>query len=80
MQIVYDPDLLITFELEKGEGLLFDNQRVLHGRTAFEPEQPGRSVLTNSVNLEDFYSNLRMLSSRLKPNQPPRTYSQGLLV
>ncbi|MGI9291769.1 MAG: TauD/TfdA family dioxygenase [Gammaproteobacteria bacterium] len=80
MKIVYDPDLLITFSLKKGEGLLFDNQRVLHGRTAFEAEQPGRSVLTNSVNLEDFYSNLRVLTTQHKPDQPPRTYAQGLVV
>ena len=80
MKIVYDPDLLISFALKKGEGLLFNNQRVLHGRTAFKAEQPGRSVLTNSVDLEDFYSNLRVLTSRLKPDQPPCAYAQGLVV
>ena len=80
MKIVYDPDLMISFPLKKGEGLVFDNQRVLHGRTAFKSEQPGRSVLTCSVDLEDFYSNLRILSARLKPDQPPRTYSQGLVI
>ena len=79
MKIVYDPQLLIQFALQKGEGLLFDNQRVLHGRTAFKAERPGRSVLTNSVNLEDFHSNLRVLTARLKPKQPPRTYAQGLV-
>ena len=80
MAIVYDPELLISFALKSGEGLLFDNQRVLHGRTAFEVEQPGRSVLTSSVDLEEFYSNLRVLSSQLKPDQPLKTYSQGLVV
>ncbi|MEM7193319.1 MAG: TauD/TfdA family dioxygenase [Pseudomonadota bacterium] len=80
MKIVYEPDLLIQFPLKKGEGLLFNNQRVLHGRTAFETETPGRSVLTNSVDLEDFYSNLRMLTSKLKPDQPPTTYTQGLVT
>ena len=79
MKIVYDPTLLIQFALQKGEGLLFNNQRVLHGRTAFKAERPGRSVLTNSVNLEDFHSNLRVLTAQLKPVQPPRTYAQGLV-
>jgi len=80
MKIVYDPDLLINFALKTGEGLLFDNQRVLHGRTAFIAEQPGRSVLTSSVDLEEFYSNLRVLLSRLKPGEIPKTYAQGLVT
>ena len=80
MKIVYDTELLITFPLQKGEGLLFDNQRVLHGRTAFKAEEPGRSVLTCSVDLEEFYSNLRMLTQQLKPNQSPKTYNLGLVV
>ena len=80
IKIVYDTELLITFPLQKGEGLLFDNQRVLHGRTAFKAEEPGRLVLTCSVDLEDFYSNLRMLTQQLKPNQSPKTYNHGLVV
>jgi len=80
MSIVYNPDLLISFALKTGEGLLINNQRLLHGRTAFEAEKPGRSMLTSSVDLEDFYSNLRVLSSQLIPDQPQRTYSQGLVV
>lgn len=80
MKIVYDPELLITFPLQKGEGLLFDNQRVLHGRTAFKAEESERLVLTCSVDLDDFYSNLRVLSQQLKPNQSPKTYNRGLVV
>ena len=78
--IVYDPKLLIRFGLKVGEGLLFNNQRVLHGRTAFRAEQPGRSVLTASVDLEEFYSNLRVLKLQHKPDQPPQTFAQGLVV
>ena len=80
MKIVYDPALSTTYPLARGEGLLFDNQRVLHGRTAFKPEEPGRSVLTHSVDLEDFYSNLRILSAQLKPDQPPRVYASGMVI
>ena len=80
MKIVYDPELLINFALKTGEGLLFNNQRILHGRTAFTAEQPGRSVLTGSVDLEEFYSNLRVLSSRYKPDEIPKTYAQGLVT
>jgi len=79
-KIVYDPELLIVLALQKGEGLIFNNQRVLHGRSAFKAEQPGRVVLTNSVDLEDFFSNLRILQSKHKPEQPLRRYAQGMVA
>ena len=78
--ILYDPDLLITFDLKAGEGLLFDNQRLLHGRTGFIPEEPPRSVLTSSVNLEDFHSSLRLLEKELGVEGPPLLLSQGMAV
>ncbi|MED5532633.1 MAG: TauD/TfdA family dioxygenase [Pseudomonadota bacterium] len=80
LKIVYDPDLIISFPLKKGDGLIFNNQRVLHGRTAFKLEERGRQVLTNSVDLEDFYSNLRILKGRLKPQEPIQAYSQGMVT
>jgi len=33
---------LIRFALQKGEGLGFNNQRVLHDHFAFNANQPGR--------------------------------------
>jgi len=80
LKIGYDPDLIISFPLKKRDGLIFNNQRVLHGRTAFKLEKPGRQVMTNSVDLEDFYSNLRILKSRLKPEDPVQTYNQGMVI
>ena len=80
LAIIYQPALLIRFPLQAGQGLIFNNQRVLHGRTAFNSEQPGRSVLTSSVDLEDFYSNLRMLSLQHDSNRTRQTYAQGLVV
>ena len=80
LKIVYDPELLISFALRKGEGLIFNNQRVLHGRSAFKGEQSGRVVLTNSVDLEDFYSNLRVLRAKYKPEKALQNYAQGLVA
>ena len=79
MEIVYGPDLRVTFDLKAGDGLVFNNQRVLHGRTAFIPEQPGRSVLTSSVDLEEFYSTLRVLKMRRGDDEMPKQYAQGLV-
>jgi gamma-butyrobetaine dioxygenase len=34
-ELAYDPDLQVTFKLEPGDCVIFDNTRVLHARTAF---------------------------------------------
>ena len=78
--LLYSEDLRLTFPLKAGEGLIFNNQRVLHGRNGFEKETPPRSVLTSSVDLEEFYSSLRMLRVQLRNDQYPKRYSQGLLI
>jgi gamma-butyrobetaine dioxygenase len=74
---LYDPELRLTFKLKAGDGLVFNNQRILHGRTSFKPENPARSVLTSSVDIEEFYSTLRMLQSSLGYNGAQIAYSQG---
>lgn len=79
-EILYDPDLRITFPLKAGEGLLFDNQRVLHGRTAFTPEEPARSVLTSSVDLEEFHSSLRLLQRELGVETTTPLLCQGMAI
>ncbi|MDH3741938.1 MAG: TauD/TfdA family dioxygenase [Hyphomicrobiales bacterium] len=78
--ILYDPELRVTFPLQAGEGLLFDNQRVLHGRTEYTPEEPPRSVLTSSVDLEEFHSTLRLLQHDVGLDAPPMVLSQGMAV
>lgn len=78
--ILYDPNLRVTFPLKAGEGLLFNNQRVLHGRTEFSPEEPARSVLTSSVDLEEFHSSLRILQKELGYDGPPLGLPQGMAV
>lgn len=76
--ILYDDELRLTFDLKAGEGLLFDNQRLLHGRTGFKPEDPPRSVLNSSVDLDDFHSSLRLLQRDLDPDATHMVLSQGM--
>jgi gamma-butyrobetaine dioxygenase len=78
--ILYDPDLRLIFELKAGEGLIFDNQRVLHGRTAFEPEVPARSVLTSSVDIEEFHSSLRILTESVRGHSSATRLTQGMMA
>ena len=76
--ILYDPDLRLTFKLKSGEGLIFNNQRILHGRTGFIAEDPARSVLTSSVDIEEFHSTIRFLQASLGYEGPQIAYSQGM--
>jgi len=76
--ILYDPDLMLTFPLKAGEGLVFNNQRLLHGRTSYVAEGPARSVLTSSVDLEDFYSTHRLLKAELGYTGPDIRYAMGV--
>jgi gamma-butyrobetaine dioxygenase len=75
----YDPALRITLPLKAGEGVIFDNQRVLHGRTAYRSETPPRAVLTSSVDIEEFHSSLRLLQERLRGRADPRAPLQGMV-
>ncbi len=79
-ELAYDPELLLTFPLKAGEGLIFDNQRCLHGRTGFVPEDPPRRVLTSSVDLEDFHSSMRALELATGRSGPQTMYAQGINV
>ena len=78
--ILYQPDLCLTLSLQAGEGLIFDNQRVLHGRTAFRPEEPGRSVLTSSVDMEEFHSAYRLLHEKIRGKPLPVRLRQGMVA
>ena len=79
-EILYDPKLIITLKLKAGDGLLFNNQRILHGRTEFDAEEPARSVLTNSVDLDDFHSTMRILHRMLDAEDSPMAFNQGMAV
>ena len=56
-ELVYDPELLLTFRLDPGDCLVFDNTRVLHARTAFDT--------VGSRHLQDCYAGLDGLESTL---------------
>ena len=79
-EILYDPKLIITLKLKAGDGLLFNNQRILHGRTEFDAEEPARSVLTSSVDLDDFHSTMRILRRMLDAEDSSMAFNQGMVV
>ena len=60
----------IEFKLGAGEMLVFNNQRLMHGRTAFDPSASKRHIRSCHVDLDEFYSRLRILY--LERNDPRR--------
>jgi alpha-ketoglutarate-dependent taurine dioxygenase len=60
LRIAYDPTNQITHRLEAGQALVFDNMRVLHGRTTF---QGPRLLRQSNVIRDEFYARLACLES-----------------
>lgn len=49
------------YELQNGEMVIFDNQRVLHGRTAFDPHSGARYLRGYYIEHNELNSRIRML-------------------
>ena len=60
LALLYGEEGMITFKLRAGEMLVFNNQRLLHGRRAFTPGQAQRHVRSCHVDLDEFHSKLRV--------------------
>lgn len=63
-EIANDPANQISFRLQPGELMAFDNRRALHGRTAFDPASGERYLRGCYGEREELESCLRMLSRR----------------
>ena len=62
MAMTRDPKYRLTFKLEAGEMVVFDNRRVLHGREAFDPSTGFRHLHGCYVDRGEFTSRLRLLA------------------
>lgn len=61
LELSYRGEGQIEFKLAPGEMLVFNNQRLMHGRTGFDPGGSRRHIRSCHVDLDEFYSSLRML-------------------
>ncbi len=59
LALLYAGEGMITVKLAPGQMLVFNNQRLLHGRTAFDPARSERHVRSFHVDLDEFHSRLR---------------------
>lgn len=57
-----DPAYRLSFKLEAGEMVVFDNRRALHGREAFDPSTGFRHLHGCYVDRGEFQSRLRVLA------------------
>ena len=70
------PEFAAAIRVEPGQGVLIDNHRVMHGRTAFDPAS-GRHIRLCHVPRDEFHGRLRELSLRLDPWSHDQYLPQG---
>ncbi len=58
---INDPSAAVQFRIEPGQAVVYDNQRMLHGRTAFGPEGGRRHLRLCTIDRDQFHSRLRRL-------------------
>lgn len=63
-KLLYAPEFSISHPLRGGEAIMFDNQRVLHGRTRFDGKAGRRHMRLTQTSRDQFHSRLRLLRSR----------------
>lgn len=60
LTLIYSGEGRVTVKLQPGEMMVFNNQRLLHGREAFDPSRSHRHVRSCHVDLDEFHSRLRV--------------------
>ena len=60
LEMIYSGEGRVTLKLKEGEMMVFNNQRLLHGREGFDPGRSHRHVRSCHVDLDEFHSRLRV--------------------
>ena len=71
-ELFADPRFELRFPLRAGELMMFNNSRVLHGRTAYDPDEGHRHLQGCYIDLDAPKSLYRTLSRRLRPTRSGR--------
>lgn len=74
-----DGALWLKIALLPGDLLVIDNQRVLHGRTAFDPDQDDRHLQTCSTRRDEFHNRYRHLARKCGRDDWSRELSWGVI-
>ena len=65
-KLIQSPDFEFRIKLQNGDAVMFDNHRILHGRTAFNADRCPRHLQGCYVNRDSVFSNLRVLSRQFQ--------------
>ena len=65
--IVRDPEFQVKLRLEPGDMMAFNNLRIMHGRSSFNPQSGRRHLQGCYIDIEDFQSRLNVLE-RQRPS------------
>ena len=75
-----DPANQLRFKLLPGQAMIFNNQRLLHGRTAFDPKGAKRHLRHSNTDLDSFYSKLRLLYAQFGRDEADMIYPSGAVL
>ncbi|WP_404925206.1 TauD/TfdA family dioxygenase [Mesorhizobium sp. ORM16] len=78
-RLICDPQNQFQHQLQPGEVLVFDNQRVLHGRTAFDPTLAVRHLRSCNIDRDGVHSAFRTLARRFAPEEAEAVLYQGAI-
>ncbi len=79
-RLIRDPANQFQHQLQPGEVLVFDNQRVLHGRTAFDPTLAVRHLRSCNLDRDGVHSAFRALARRFAPDEAETVLYQGAIL
>ncbi|TPJ50538.1 DUF971 domain-containing protein [Mesorhizobium sp. B2-7-1] len=78
-RLIRDPANQFQHQLKPGEVLVFDNQRVLHGRTEFDPTLAVRHLRSCNLDRDGVHSAFRTLARRFAPEEAEAMLYQGAI-
>ncbi|MEI9400993.1 clavaminate synthase family protein [Mesorhizobium argentiipisi] len=78
-RLICDPANQFQHQLQPGEVLVFDNQRVLHGRTEFDPTLAVRHLRSCNLDRDGVHSAFRTLARRFAPEEAEAVLYQGAI-
>jgi gamma-butyrobetaine dioxygenase len=70
-ELLREPSHQLRFALRDGDLVLFDNQRILHGRTAFSSARHARHLRGCYLTRDSVYSETALLRRRMTIEEPP---------
>ena len=76
-KIINSNEMKFQYLMQPGDLHIFDNHRVLHGRTAFDPSKAKRHLQQCSVNRDEFHNTLRTRAAQLGLDAKDLTMTGG---